>query len=388
MHSKFGFWLRRTATEFESACIAQLIQVVLLLRRFRLAQIQGVFLPNSQNIYFFSLILILLPFYCSCEEDYLEKSAKENKIVLSTKRIYLKDYPDAFNPSLISFESGYLLTFRFSPNRWAHSWLSYIGVVRLNEAFDPISEPQLLSTRFIDSKTPSQSEDARIVSYQGKLFLTYNDNIDVCPTIWKDKREIFLAELHYDSNRFYLSKPLKLFHEQKKNNQWQQKNWVPFEWEQKLLFTYTINPHEVIFPNLYNGACYTCYETSPPIHWAFGTLRGGTPPVLFDGEYLSFFHSCVKFSSNASANSMLWHYFMGAYTFSNEPPFKLTKMSPAPIVGDHFYTQPFNEKCVIFPGGCVIAGSKIYLAYGKNDCEMWIATLDKEELEKSLIAVP
>jgi hypothetical protein len=48
MNSKFGFWPRRTATDFEPASIAQLIQVVLLPRRQSLAQIQGAFLPNSQ----------------------------------------------------------------------------------------------------------------------------------------------------------------------------------------------------------------------------------------------------------------------------------------------------------------------------------------------------
>ncbi|MGC1877934.1 MAG: hypothetical protein WA678_00995, partial [Rhabdochlamydiaceae bacterium] len=46
--SRIGFWLRRTATEFEPACIAQLIQVELLRRRQSLAQIQGASLPNSR----------------------------------------------------------------------------------------------------------------------------------------------------------------------------------------------------------------------------------------------------------------------------------------------------------------------------------------------------
>ena len=331
-------------------------------------------------------LFFLLPFYCLSAADFLEKLAKENKIVLTTKRIYFEDYPDAFNPSLIQFKQGFLLVFRYSPDRWTRCWLSYIGVVRLNKELNPIGKPQLLSTRSIDSKTFSQSEDARIFSCNGKLYLTYNDNLDVCPTTWNDKREIFIAELNCEGDRFSLSQPLRLFHEQKKG-QWQQKNWMPFEWDQKLLFTYTINPHEVIFSNLYNGACYSCYETSPSIHWEFGTLRGGTPPVLVDGEFLSFFHSCTKLSSHASSNLVLWHYFMGAYTFSAEPPFKLTKISPAPIVADHFYTNSFNEKCVIFPGGCVVVDSKIYVAYGKNDCEMWIATLDKEELKKSLIPV-
>ena len=56
INSKIGFWLRRTATVFEPASIAQLIQVVLLPRRLRLAQIQGVSLPNSQLLNSFRYI--------------------------------------------------------------------------------------------------------------------------------------------------------------------------------------------------------------------------------------------------------------------------------------------------------------------------------------------
>src|ERR1051326_1869314 len=127
-------------------------------------------------------ILVFLPIYCASEEDLLEKLSKENKIILSTKRIYLEDYPDAFNPCLIHFEDEFLLVFRFIPDRWIRPWLSYIWLVRLNQEVDPVGIPQILFTRSIDSKTFSQSEDARIFSYNGKLYITYHDNIDICPT--------------------------------------------------------------------------------------------------------------------------------------------------------------------------------------------------------------
>jgi GR25 family glycosyltransferase involved in LPS biosynthesis len=70
INSKFGFQLRRAATEFESACIAQLIQVepaslakerltlfckCLQQRRPCLTQIQGAFLPNSQISNYFGI---------------------------------------------------------------------------------------------------------------------------------------------------------------------------------------------------------------------------------------------------------------------------------------------------------------------------------------------
>jgi predicted GH43/DUF377 family glycosyl hydrolase len=78
---------------------------------------------------------------------------------------------------------------------------------------------------------------------------------------------------------------------------------------------------------------------------------------------------------------------MGACTFSASPPFELTKMTAKPIIGPDFYTASYLEKRVIFPGGFVDAGDLIYIAYGKDDCEIWIATLDKKELKKALIPI-
>ncbi len=333
---------------------------------------------------FLCLFFAYRPFLIGAE-DFLEKLAREDKIVLSTKRIRLEKCPDAFNPSIIPFGNDFLLTFRYCPDPLDFFWISYIGIVILNKDFDPISEPELLSTRFMNSKTDSQSEDARIFSYRGRMFLTYNDNVDISPADWKDRRDIFISELSYDGRNFHLSKPLKLIYEEK-TNQLQQKNWMPFEWDENLLFIYTIHPHTILHPIFYNGTCYSQYETSSRIDWKFGPLRGGTPPVLVDGEYLSFFHSPKKLSSNSSWNLPLWHYFMGAYTFSAEPPFQVRKISSQPIVADGFYTRTNAEKRVIFPGGCVVSDSKIYVAYGKDDREIWIATLDKKALMDSLMS--
>ena len=198
---------------------------------------------------------------------------------------------------------------------------------------------------------------------------------------------MFMAELSYDNGHFTLSAPLKLICEEKYQKQLVQKNWVPFEWNKTLLITYAVNPHEVLYPNLINGTCYHCYETAASIDWKWGTLRGSTPPQLVDGEYLAFFHSGIYTSSASSWNADMWHYYMGAYTFSAEPPFNITKMTPEPIIGEAFYTPSNYNKRVIFPGGFVVSDSVIYVAYGKDDSEMWVATLDKEALKKTLKSV-
>ncbi|HSX10139.1 MAG TPA: hypothetical protein VLF94_00260 [Chlamydiales bacterium] len=116
-------------------------------------------------------------------------------------------------------------------------------------------------------------------------------------------------------------------------------------------------------------------------------MRGSSAATLVDGEYLALFHSGFKMRSDASNGQKMWHYFAGAFTFSPQPPFEITKVSPFPILGEGLYTPSNTEKKVVFPGGYVVSGPRIYMAYGKDDCEIWIATLDKEALMNSLVPV-
>ena len=77
---------------------------------------------------------------------------------------------------------------------------------------------------------------------------------------------------------------------------------------------------------------------------------------------------------------------MGAYTFSSKPPFEITKMTPAPIVGKDFYKESDYFRRIIYPAGYVVSGDTIYISYGKDDQEIWIATLDKNGLKDALVS--
>ena len=320
-------------------------------------------------------------------DESVAKSSREIKgVVSSTFQIKLDAFPEAFNPSIIDTDEGYLLTFRYlaDPEKL---WISYTGIVLLDHSFKQISLVQLLDARGENSLVPSQTEDARIFSYRGDLYITYNDNPKVINTSKKDRRDIYIAKLSYSNNRFSLSTPLKLINPVKyKKNLWE-KNWIPLVWNDQLFMSYSINPHEVLLVDMESGICSPCFCTTPSISWKWGTMRGGTPPLMVDGEYLAFFHSAMEMVSGATGNNTkMWHYFMGAYTFSSEPPFGLKKTSPLPINEKAFYLVSDSPKKVIYPGGYVISGSTIYLAYGKDDTEMWIAVINKDKLMGSLRA--
>lgn len=319
------------------------------------------------------------------EGKYLSCFSDDSSIVKSFKRVYISEYPGSYNPSLMKLNEHYVLTFRYQPDRAYKPWISYIGIALLDASFNVIGKPELLNTRAFDDNTPSQSEDARIFSFDGNLYIVFNDNMDFeNPNYW-ERRDMYLAELNLEDGKFYLGPPLRLIHTEKYRNTLWQKNWSPFEWEGNLLLSYSINPHEVIRPNLIKGSCKSTFTTEKPISWEFGTLRGSTPAQLIDGEYLAFFHSGTTLTSEFSDNLELWHYFMGAYTFSQNPPFELTSISASPINAEGFYTYSHYHKRVVYPGGFVVDGSNIYLALGKDDAEIWIATLDLNELKKTMV---
>lgn len=304
--------------------------------------------------------------------------------VLETKQIKLDKFPQAFNPSILKISEGFLLVFRHCPYP-KKLWVSHIGVVLLNDKLEQISEPILLKSRRDNDLVPPQGEDARIFSHNDKMYLIYNDNdYYENPSIY-ERRDMFIAELKYENGLFSLLEPAMLFHEKKYESTNWQKNWVPFSWNDKIFLAYSLLPHEILLPDFKTGECNSCYETVSPISWKWGTLRGGTPAILINGEYLAFFHSSTITRSIASKGLNMWHYYMGAYTFSAEPPFCITKMTTSPIIGNLFYSFSNFHKRVVFPGGVAVSDSLIYLAYGKDDAEMWIATIDYKKLKTVLV---
>lgn len=308
-------------------------------------------------------------------------------VISSTFRIPLDEYPGAFNPSIVKINEGYILTFRYLPEPKEKPWVSYIGAALLNHDFKRIDSGELLDIRFNNLHTPSQAEDARIFKYQDGYYFTYNDNPDVTNTSSKDRRDIYIAQLSYHNGHFTASPPVKLIHPYMYEKRTWEKNWMPFVWNDTLFLSYSLHPHEILHANLETGECLPIFSTNSTSKWKWGEMRGSTPALLEDEEYLAFFHSGKEIISGATNNKKMWHYYIGAYTFSATPPFNISKISTLPINEKSFYVNSDNPKRVIYPGGFVVSGKNIYLAYGKDDIEIWIAVINKDKLMNSLKAV-
>ncbi len=308
--------------------------------------------------------------------------------VLETKKIDIPGYPEAFNPSIVRWEEGFLLSFRVIPNP-KEPFISRIGLVRLNADFSPTGEVDLLDTR-IDEKIPFHAEDGRLIQVGEKLYLLYVDCCDERPT--NRGVRMHLAEVIFDGSHFSLTNLECLSSFPGASQKKREKNWVPFEYEDQLFLSYSIDPHRVFHADIGKSCCSFVGESKGKISWDWGILRGGTPGVKIGNEYLAFFHSSIPMASLHSNGEVISHYFMGAYTYAGEPPFTLTRISPMPIVGENFYQGPsyspyWNLNRVVFPGGYVFDKHKIWVVFGRQDHETWVVCLDRERLFLSLMPV-
>lgn len=317
----------------------------------------------------------------------LEEMAQE--FVLQTKQIHLEEYPIAFNPSIIRFQEKLLLSFRVIPDR-KDVFTSCIGLVWLDEDFNPVTRPQLLDTT-CGSNIPSRSEDGRLIQVGDQLYLVYCDNRDV--KITRGGFRVYVAKLDFDGATFTLQdvQALKEFEWASVNVR--EKNWTPFDYNGSLLLTYSMTPHRIVYPIPGSTVCETISETPNDLPWLWGIPRGGTQALSIDeNHYLSFFHSSVQMPSKQSQGVPKLHYFMGAYIFEKKPPFEIIKISLDPIIGRDFYTGPtykpyWHPVQVVFPGGFIFDTDHIWVVYGKQDHELWVAKLNKKELMKSLVEV-
>lgn len=306
--------------------------------------------------------------------------------VIETKRIVIPGFEEAFNPSITRWKGSLLLSFRFIPNP-KDSFTSYFGLVFLDEQFQPIGPAQRLEIRDPDSSVPSRADDARLFQVGDTLYFIYSDNPK--PKLSRAGFRVFIAELEHDGEKFFLQnkEPLLVFEGESKNKR--EKNWVPFNYEDNLLLAYSLNPHVIFYPILGSSECVTIAKTRTKTDWEFGELRGGTPALKIEDSYLAFFHSSIEMASSYSNGKKMLHYFMGAYLFSAAPPFQITHISPVPIIDRRFYTgqmyPPYWKPiCCIFPVGLIDERPFLWVTYGRQDHEVWVAKIDREKLINSL----
>ncbi len=309
----------------------------------------------------------------------VDLEANYSDFILETHQIEIPGHREAYNPSVVRWNNSILMCFR--ARRQLSRLPDQIGFVFLNESLEPTGDPSLLDLRISNSGVPSKPQDPRLVTIGDQLWMVFSDKFT--PLL----RRMYIAQVHFDGTHFYTEEPVCLSEfENESKTRWE-KNWVPFIYQNELLLAYSIQPHHIMLP-IREGKCLTFAKTPSNFSWKWGPIHGGTPALLIDGQYLSFFQSHTKMASQQSNGKLMPHYFMGAYTFEATPPFAITAASQEPIVGRNFYNGPacvtWKPMRVVFPTGYLDEEDLLWLFYGRQDNEIWRAKIDKKGLLKSL----
>lgn len=338
--------------------------------------------------YLFLLLLTMLSWSSvAYGKTLIDLQQNIDSFILEEKQIFIEGYPDAFNPSLVRWYDGRLLLSFRARDPLTHS-THLMGFVWLNENFETLGPPTLLTIYGGFHLNSSRAQDPRIVRIGSEYYIAYNN---ILTNEDRETRRMLVTRLHHEEDQFFIIHPQYLLNFVGDKKNWIEKNWAPFDYNGNLFFSYSLNPHRVFLPLLPGDACETIAVTSAEMDWKWGELRGGTPSLLFEDHYLGFFHSFVGMKSVQSKGKKMAHYFMGAYLFNTEAPFALTHMSSKPIIGSTFYSSPeyptWKPLRVVFPGGFVYDENYVWVVYGRQDFESWVVKLDKKGLMNSLVSV-
>ena len=332
------------------------------------------------------LLFFLLSYVQLIKADFplLDLQEYISDIIIEEKQIIIPNHPRAFNPSLVRWHNGELLLAFRDFNSDTHI-ANLMGFVWLDENFNVISEPTLLQIENDLPLVKSRAQGIRLVMVKDVCYVVYNNSLS--DTDFESKR-VIASKLSFHHGIFSIKNPELIVNYEGDPSHWREKNWSPFSYKNKLCFSYTINPHRVL--RLENAnTCSTISRTSSNINWPWGEIHGGTPALLDGNYYLGFFHSWQDLQTVQSNNEKISHFFIGAYLFKSTPPFKVTHISPMPIIGSSFYSgneyKTWKPLKVVYPCGHIFDEKFIWLVYGKQDNECWVAKIDKHKLYNSLI---
>ena len=317
----------------------------------------------------------------------LELQDLAQDFVLETRQIQIEGHPTAFNPSFVKWRGTHLMSFRMRDPKTGST--DSVGLIWLTDDFRPIGKPFILEFPLEQPSLISKVQDPRLIAIDGRLYMIYANTI-YRDEFFKEIKRMYLAEISFEDNRFRATTFECIYRFKNESDRWE-KNWVPFDYKNQLLLSYSLTPHRILWPIRGTRECKDFCSSNPSIQWDWGALRGGTQAVLDENQYVAFFHSSKMMTTVNSEEKSMQHYFMGAYTFSSEPPFNITKISPGPIIGPNFYRGPVHKTWkplrVVFPGGLLADDHFFWVIYGRQDHEIWLAKIDKQKLLESLIPV-
>jgi predicted GH43/DUF377 family glycosyl hydrolase len=159
------------------------------------------------------------------------------------------------------------------------------------------------------------------------------------------------------------------------------KNWVPFFHGGQFHLIYKTDPWSIFrFGESWND--FDREFIRPGATWKWGTIRGGTPPVLVDGLYWTFHHSSLPWRGNYR------RYYAGALALEPQWPFRPVLISETPILmGSQQDPWEQRKPVCVFPCGSVYRDGKFLITMGVNDLKSAWCEIPYESLRKKMVTL-
>jgi predicted GH43/DUF377 family glycosyl hydrolase len=156
-----------------------------------------------------------------------------------------------------------------------------------------------------------------------------------------------------------------------------EKNWQFFEYGGFLHVSYDLEEHVVL---KLDDDFKVIHEErgTKSVTWDYGRLSGGTPPVLLEGQYFTFFHSSLPENSVRT-------YWAGVLSFNAIAPFEITQISKKPLLSaDKADKTVLWKNTVVFPCGAYYNDGEWVISYGHNDYCLKLLKISHAELLTTL----
>jgi predicted GH43/DUF377 family glycosyl hydrolase len=292
---------------------------------------------------------------------------KQGERVVFIESSGLLEGPYHYNSTLIERPDGLWLAYR-DQNEMRQS---RIGLCRLTDELQVESNRELILPDYFPDKKREEKEDPRLFWFQNSAWLSY--------CAWNRSRCCAIAIVKLDED-WLVAGQIKTTWGDNWSSWCFQKNWCFFESQHDpdLHCVYYPSPHEVVAFSQDGSGRFVARE--PKMNWAWGLPRGGTPPVLVDDLYFSFFHSRLMTPQKR------FRYFMGAYAFESAPPYRPKIVSRKPILAAS--VEDPNVKTlpiVVFPCGAVFRSGEWWVSLGVNDVKTALLKKSHDELVQAMI---
>ncbi len=288
--------------------------------------------------------------------------------------------PRHWNPGLLRYKGRLWLAMRYHLGKEHASRCATCMIPLDKSTFQPTALFQHLNLPA--TVGDEHFEDARLFMFKGQPHISYTQMTGYKPGV-NYSCHIRYARLKLLGNRWLIEEEFWPQYGRNNGNS-KEKNWVFFEHDGALHCLYQDDPsHRVI--RLDGDKVTAEWDIEAP-KWFWGQIRGGASPIPFgEGKFLHIFHSSLP----TEIAPHYVRYYAGAYVFEAKPPFRITGITPKPIVAGseadgHGYDPRYAEgwkPFIPFPCGVVDDGDDLLVSMGVNDWQCAVGRVPREGLQ-------